>query len=57
MYYGKTPDYMTIVSRGNFGGYVLTAEDKRIRTKERMLEDICAALGGRAAEVEFGYGL
>ena len=57
MYYGKTPDYMTIVSRGNFGGYVLTAEDKRTRTKERMLEDICAALGGRAAEVEFGYGL
>lgn len=57
MYYGRTPDYMTIVSRGDFGGYVLTTDDKGHPTKEYMLERICAALGGRAAEIEFGYGL
>lgn len=57
MYYGKTPDYMTIVSRGNFGGYVLTTEQDGHPTKETLLERICSALGGRAAEVEFGYGL
>ena len=56
LYFGKIPDYMTIVSRGNFGGYVLTT-DGGPSTKESLLERICSALGGRAAELEFGHGL
>lgn len=57
MYFGRTPDYMTIVSRGDFGGYVLTTDMEGHPTKETLLEKICSALGGRAAELEFGYGL
>lgn len=57
MYYGKKPDYMSIVARGDFGGYVLTTEKTYHPTKEKMLEKICAILGGRAAELEFGYGI
>lgn len=57
MYFGRKPDYMSIVSRGDYGGYVLTTDKVHHPTKERFLEQICAALGGRAAELEFGYGL
>lgn len=57
MYYGRKPDYMSIVARGDFGGYVMTSEKINHPTKERLLEKICAILAGRAAEMEFGYGL
>lgn len=57
MYYGKTPNYMSIISRSDFGGYVMTAEQEPHPTKEKLLQKICASLGGRAAELEFGYGL
>jgi cell division protease FtsH len=46
-----------VIARGNFGGYVLTTERDMHPTKEKLLQRICAALGGRAAELEFGYGL
>ena len=57
MYYGRKPDYMSIVARGDFGGYVMTTEKTHHPTKENLLEKICAILAGRAAEMEFGYGL
>jgi ATP-dependent Zn protease len=57
MYYGRKPDYLSVIARGNFGGYVLTTERDMHPTKEKLLQRICAALGGRAAELEFGYGL
>lgn len=57
MYYGKKPSYMSVVARGNFGGYVLNTEKEHSPNKEKYLQRICAALGGRAAEMEFGYGI
>lgn len=48
---------MSVVSRGMHGGYVRTNEKLQHPTKEQLLEKICASLGGRAAELEFGYGL
>lgn len=57
MHYGRKPDYMSIVARGDFGGYVMTTEKIHHPTKEHFLEKICAILAGRAAEMEFGYGL
>jgi cell division protease FtsH len=43
---------ITIVPRGNAGGYVLPMPDEDVfkRTKEYYEDSICAALGGRAAE-------
>ena len=48
--------YTTIVSRGDFGGYVYNGdEDKTCYTKEELLNKVCMLLGGRAAEViEYG---
>ena len=57
MYYGRKPDYMSVVARGDYGGYVSTSEVIYHPTKEEFLQKICAMLGGRAAEQEFGYGL
>lgn len=57
MYYGKKPNYMSVVARGDFGGYVLNTEKEHSPNKEKYLQRICAALGGRAAEMEFGYGI
>ena len=57
MYYGRKPDYLSVIARGNFGGYVLTTEREMHPTKEKLLQRICASLGGKAAELEFGYGL
>lgn len=57
MYYGRKPDYMSVVARGDYGGYVATNETIYHPTKEEFLQKICAMLGGRAAEQEFGYGL
>jgi ATP-dependent Zn protease len=57
LYYGKVPSYMSVVARSDFYGYVKTERDERQPTKEMMLRKICACLGGRAAEMEMGYGL
>jgi cell division protease FtsH len=48
---------MSVVSRGNFNGYVKPENMGEHPTKERMLQRICMSLGGRAAEMECGYGL
>ena len=54
---GETPSYVTIVARGNHGGYMLHAdnEDKGVYTKEELLAKIRTSLGGRAAEIVY-YG-
>ncbi len=57
LYYGDTPSYMSIVARGNYGGYTLTEIREGCPSKKYFLERICAALGGRAAELVFQYGL
>ena len=57
LYYGRPPAYMSIVARGNYGGYMLPAAERGDSTREYYLEKICSALGGRAAETVFEYGL
>ncbi len=55
---GETPSYLTIVARGNHGGYMQHAdnEGKGSYTKNELLSLIRVSLGGRAAEIVF-YGL
>ncbi len=52
---GDKPSYITIESRGNFGGYMQHAnqEDVTGYTKEELLARIRTALAGRAAEEVF----
>ncbi len=57
LYYGRFPEYMCVIARSEFNGYVSMENITGHPTKERLLQQICAALGGRAAELEFGYGL
>lgn len=54
---GETPSYLTIVARGNHGGYMQHAEQegKAIYTKDELLARIRTSLGGRAAEIVY-YG-
>ena len=54
---GETPAYLTIVARGNHGGYMQHAENegKAIYTKDELLARIRTSLGGRAAEIAY-YG-
>lgn len=54
---GETPSYLTIVARGNHGGYMQHAEQegKAIYTKEELLAKIRTSLGGRASEIVY-YG-
>lgn len=54
---GETPSYLTVVARGNHGGYMQHAdsEGKAIYTKDELLSKIRTALGGRAAEIVY-YG-
>ena len=54
---GRRPKYMIIVARGTFGGYVKNDNTYVTPSKEFYLQTICMCLGGRAAELEFGYGL
>ena len=56
-YYGNTPDYLTIVARGDHGGYSMSVGDEKkgLSTKPEKLHRICMSLGGRAAE-EIFYG-
>ena len=54
---GKTPSYLTIVARGNHGGYMQHAPEdgKAIYTMDELLGRIRTSLGGRAAEIVY-YG-
>lgn len=54
---GEVPSYITVVSRGDHGGYMQHAEEegKAIYTRDELLTKIRTALGGRAAEI-FYYG-
>ena len=54
---GETPSYITVVPRGDHGGYMQhnTDEGKHIFTKNELLTKIRTALGGRAAEIVY-YG-
>lgn len=56
-YCGETPSYVTIVARGNHGGYMLhgDTEKRGSYTKQMLLDRIRTSLGGRAAELVF-YG-
>jgi hypothetical protein len=53
----RTPKFITIVSRGNFGGYVSYGDGEEVHnwTREQYLGSICQALAGRAAEMVY-YG-
>ena len=52
-YFGNRPAYITITSRGNYGGYVQSVydEDKVTFTREELLKRIAVSMGGRAAEI------
>ncbi len=55
---GKVPAYVTVVARGNYGGYMMhddESEEKGVMTKPELLDAICCSLGGRAAELVY-YG-
>lgn len=54
---GSCPAYLTVVSRGDHGGYMQSAdeEERGVYTKRELLMRIRTALGGRAAELVY-YG-
>ncbi len=54
---GETPSYLTIVARGDHGGYMQHAdnEGKALYLKDELLSRIRVSLGGRAAELVY-YG-
>jgi ATP-dependent metalloprotease FtsH len=54
---GRTPAYLTIVARGDHGGYMEHADDENspLKTKEQLIGRVRTALGGRAAEIVY-YG-
>lgn len=54
---GEKPSYLTIVARGNHGGYMQRAEQegKAIYTRDELFARIRTSLGGRAAEIVY-YG-
>lgn len=53
---GETPSYVTIVARGDHGGYMQHGDEgKQLYTKDELLARIRTSLGGRAAEIVY-YG-
>lgn len=54
---GETPSYVTVVARGEHGGYMQhdDSEGKNLYTKDELLTKIRISLGGRAAEIVY-YG-
>ncbi len=54
---GEIPSYITVVARGDHGGYMQHAnrEDKAILVRKELLADIRTSLGGRASELVY-YG-
>ena len=54
---GIVPAYLTIISRGGYGGYMAYGENNNINTytKQDLLDRIAISLAGRAAEIiEYG---
>ena len=50
---GDHPPFVTIVSRGNYGGYTATDAHEgegNQYTRQKLLNEICCCFGGRAAE-------
>ncbi len=54
---GEKPSYLTVVARGDHGGYMQHAntENKGVYTKRELLDRIRTSLAGRAAEIVY-YG-
>ncbi len=54
---GETPSYVTVTSRGDYGGYMQHANREKKMTSSRrdIMAQIRTALGGRAAEIVY-YG-
>lgn len=54
---GHTPSYLTIVARGNHGGYMehSQADMGPLSTRKELIDRIRTSLGGRAAEIVY-YG-
>lgn len=54
---GSMPVYLTVVSRGDYGGYMMPDDDEDglIETKRDLLDSVCCALGGRVSETVY-YG-
>ncbi len=48
---GSIPSYITVSGRSNFGGYMYSENTHSVQTKQRLLNSIRVALGGRAAEI------
>jgi ATP-dependent Zn protease len=49
---GRPPIYVTIVGRRDFGGYAAPddPEERRSRTRNELIDQICQLMGGREAE-------
>lgn len=53
---GTTPSFLTIVSRGSYGGFMESAGEKTgTYTFQQLMDLVCRCLAGRAAEIEL-YG-
>ena len=54
---GETPAFLTVVSRGSYGGFMEHAHDERkvTSTYDDLMNRVCISLAGRAAEIEV-YG-
>ena len=54
---GVTPSFLTIVSRGGYGGFMESAGEKTsgTYTYQELMDRVCRCLAGRAAEIEV-YG-
>ena len=54
---GVTPSFLTIVSRGNYGGFMESAGEKSkgSYTYQELMDRVCRCLAGRVAEIEV-YG-
>ena len=54
---GVTPSFLTVVSRGGYGGFMESAGEKTsgTYTYQELMDRVCRCLAGRAAEIEV-YG-
>ena len=53
---GKTPSYVTVVARGDHGGYMRHDDEREqfgLQTRDELLGEIRVSLGGRAAEIVY----
>jgi ATP-dependent Zn protease len=54
---GVTPSFLTVVSRGGYGGFMESAGEKQsgTYTYQELMDRVCRCLAGRVAEIEV-YG-